>query len=170
MHSLTVIHTAETYAITVHAGQMYGDKFYSYHLQQVVAVTSRYTTEQHLIDAAWLHDVIEDTSITYFDLTRLFGVPTANVVWACTGVGANRKARQRSILSKLALYPGGPLVKMADRIANLTATLEEERQDKFVMYWKEDREFSEVVQPYVPLKMFDEYKALLKQGEKKFNL
>lgn len=156
--------TAESYAIIVHSGQKYGDKEYSYHLQKVVAIISKYTTEQHIIDAAWLHDVIEDTSITYFELARKFGATTANMVWACTGVGANRRERQASIKAKLTIFPGAPMVKLADRMGNMEAGIEEENVDKFSMYAREHYDFGPVVASYVPEEMYKDYVNLIKQG------
>lgn len=155
---------AREYAIKAHGEQTYGNEPYSYHLNQVVAVLSQYTDNQYLINAAWLHDVIEDTKIDYFELTRIFGSPVANIVWACTGVGNDRKARQASILSKLGVFPGAPMVKLADRIANVSANLAENREEKFNMYAKEHLLFASAVSPYVPAEMLEEYNKLIYEG------
>lgn len=153
--------TAEQYAKLVHRDQKYGDKEYGYHLEQVVAVLKRYTDEPLLIDAAWLHDVLEDTDTTYFQLARKFGPTAANIVWACTGVGESRKARQASILTKLHVFPGAPIVKLADRIANLRAGVDEGNKNKLSMYAKEHELFGSVVNPYVPSTMYQEYLKLI---------
>lgn len=155
---------AKLYAITAHGDQKYGEHEYVYHLQKVVDVLSKYTDEPHLIAAAWLHDVIEDTEYTYFDLTRQFGVPTAQIVWACTGVGASRKARQASIKTKLHIFPGAPEVKLADRMANIAMGIETKNVDKFSMYAREHYDFGPVVASYVPEEMYKDYVNLIKQG------
>ena len=47
------------------------------------------------------------------------GVHVADLVWAVTGVGANRKERNQSIYDKIKNYPMAAVLKTADRIADL---------------------------------------------------
>lgn len=71
------------FAISKHEAeynQMYGDEPYSYHLRQVRSVLKRFgfgpkdsLLGLKLGTAAWLHDVIEDTNVTYDQVWELFG-------------------------------------------------------------------------------------------------
>ena len=65
-----LIEKAKKFALEKHAGQMYGDKPYSYHLQGVVDNLNGSSTST--IASAWLHDVIEDTKATQSELLELF--------------------------------------------------------------------------------------------------
>lgn len=161
---------AKAFAIKAHGDQKYGEHPYSYHLERVVAVLSKYTSEQHLIAAAWLHDVIEDTDIDYFELTRLFGVPTANAVWGCTGTGNNRAACQRSIKAKLEVFPGTPMVKLADRMANMQENLDTLNIDMFKKYMREHQDFGPAVAHLVPKAMYRDYLAIIATGLKLFDV
>jgi (p)ppGpp synthase/HD superfamily hydrolase len=59
-------------ALKAHEGQMYGDKPYSYHLEQVVNQMNDHETDAKMV--AWLHDIIEDGHVSGKQLTEL-GVP-----------------------------------------------------------------------------------------------
>lgn len=161
---------AKQFAIDAHGEQMYGEYPYSYHLNKVVLIVRKYTDTEELINAAWLHDVLEDTDVTYFDLTRIFGVPTANVVWGCTGTGNNRKARQASIKAKLGVFPGTALVKLADRMGNMQENLDTQNRDKFYMYMREHQDFGPAIAHLVPKEMYREYLNIIQTGLELFNV
>ncbi len=58
-----MINKAKLFALEKHAGQMYGNKPYEYHLQGVVDnLTSR---DEEVIAIAWLHDIMEDTTVGF---------------------------------------------------------------------------------------------------------
>jgi len=159
-----MFYDAEHFAKLQHANQKYGDEPYDVHLDAVVAVVKEFSSEGHIIDGAWLHDVIEDTDCTYFELTRRFGTPTANIVWGCTGVGKNRKARQASILAKVDVFPGAPLVKTADRIANVENNLATKNYSKWSMYMREQEDFIRHVEDYVPVAMIARLRKAREDG------
>lgn len=164
-----MIYDAEHFAKGQHHGQKYGDHDYSYHLEQVVAVARQYSDESRIIDAAWLHDIIEDTSCTYFDVAGKFGGCVANMVWACTGFGSNRKEKIACINSKLPIYPGAALVKSADRIANIEFGLSTKNYGKWSMYMVEHSQFCKVVEPYIPAKMFERLQGVRTRGREIFD-
>jgi len=118
-----MISMAETFARNAHGSQMYGDQPYAAHLEAVVQVLKDAGMDDNvLLSAAWLHDVIEDTELTQEDIANLCGSDVAAIVWACTGVGANRRERNRSISEKIGTNWRYASVKTADRIANVEAS------------------------------------------------
>lgn len=143
-------------AITAHGDQKYGDKPYWRHLQDVENVLADYGyTSSTYQAAAWLHDTLEDTALTYEDIINTFGEEVVRLVFAVTGVGHNRKTRQASIMKKLHATKEACPLKLADRIANLESAIEEgNTQGKFAMYWKEQVEFEKVVRRHVPEEMW----------------
>ncbi len=128
---MSIIEQAKAFAIEHHGDQKYGKQDelpYSFHLNQVAEVVkefgNRYTTtdqQQSLIAAAWLHDVIEDTPITFEDVFQEFGRYIARVVFAVTNEeGKNRRERHAKTHPKLrAAGRDAMIVKLSDRIANI---------------------------------------------------
>ena len=74
-----IVERAKQFALEKHAGQMYGDKPYSYHLQGVVDNIAEYiessnrVTKKEAICVAWLHDILEDTNTTEEEICSNFG-------------------------------------------------------------------------------------------------
>lgn len=143
-------------AIAAHGDQRYGDKPYWRHLQDVEDVLKDYGFVSSTYQAAaWLHDVVEDTTVTIDDVFNQFGEDVSRLVFAVTGVGHNRRARQANIMKKLHNTKEACPLKLADRIANLEAAIQEgNTQGKFSMYYKEQAEFEKVVRKHVPEEMW----------------
>jgi (p)ppGpp synthase/HD superfamily hydrolase len=125
------------------AGHSYGGADFSVHLKAVSDVLVEFRHTQPIpLTIAHLHDVLEDTPTTREDVEMEFGLAIADAVWALTDEpGANRHERQRLTYVKLreALRPYPYLlnVKLADRLANVRASLSDTRQDYFRMYQTE---------------------------------
>ena len=137
-----------SFAINAHADQKYGDLPYEIHLSCVANILDAFGFSDYKFQASgWLHDVIEDTVVTLEAVRTHFGSDVANMVWACTGEGKNRKERVTSILEKLALNADACIVKVADRIANVKAG------GKVQMYFDEHEDFRETVKNHVPKNM-----------------
>jgi len=121
---------AESYALTKHAGQMYGDEPYSYHLNMVVNNTRQYTSGdplQHIyIAVAWLHDVMEDCGVTYKELVDEFGVCVAECVQRLTKT--DDKTYEEYLMGCLG-SAFARQVKIADTMANMTESFRN-RRDK----------------------------------------
>jgi hypothetical protein len=134
------------YAIRRHGNQMYGDMPYAFHLAKVECVLAEFGfTEYHYQAAAWLHDIVEDTDATHDNIYASYGPLVACLVYTVTGEGSNRKERAASIFAKIAKYPAGAIVKVADRIANMTEARvdlhKSNKDDKVKMYLKEWDDF-----------------------------
>jgi len=106
-------------------GQQYQHHPYSFHLQQVVNVLQAAQNltgseiSEVIVQAAICHDVLEDTGLTYNDLSRVVGVVVADVVYDVTNeLGKNRADRAERTYPKIAANPAAIVVKLADRIAN----------------------------------------------------
>lgn len=143
-------------AVRAHGDQKYGTLPYWRHLQDVEDVLKDFGfVSSDYQAAAWLHDIVEDTSTTIEEVEKQFGLDVGRLVWAVTGVGHNRKARQASIIKKLHHTKEACPLKLADRIANLEAAITEGNvAGKFAMYHKEQPEFEKVVRKHVPAEMW----------------
>jgi (p)ppGpp synthase/HD superfamily hydrolase len=113
---------ARAFAIAAHGDQRYGDAPYEVHLAAVRQVLQDFGHDGDLAVAAWLHDAVEDTGVTREAVEAEFGASVAALVWAVTGVGANRKERSLAAYAKMQALPRAVTLKLADRIANSEAS------------------------------------------------
>lgn len=92
------------------------------------------------ISCALLHDIIEDTKISYDDLYVKFGEEIANAVEALTKNKnlSTKKEQMQDSLEKLLCQPYEvQMVKLADRITNLSTPPKSWNREKIKSYYKE---------------------------------
>jgi GTP pyrophosphokinase len=141
-----LVHRAIEFANAAHEGQTYGQHLaYTVHLHAVANILKEFGfTDEVLIAAGYLHDIIEDTKYNYNDLKREFGTEVAEIVYHVTDeLGRNRKERHLKTYPKVASKPEAIIVKLADRIANTRASLHDD--GKMDMYKKEYAFFRQTI-------------------------
>jgi guanosine-3',5'-bis(diphosphate) 3'-pyrophosphohydrolase len=138
---------AFTLAEVFHQNQKYGNEPYTKHLRDVVDVLKRFgITNSDVLAAAWLHDAVEDTPLTIETVKEEFGDDVASLVYAVTTEpGKNRKERNAKTYPKIAAQPEAIYLKLADRIANVEASLGNNKE-KLKMYQKEFPDFLKALQ------------------------
>jgi (p)ppGpp synthase/HD superfamily hydrolase len=116
---------------------------YAEHLLEALEVLVRGAgvTDPDILQAAVLHDVVEDTPCTIDDVRGAFGDRVADMVGWVTkpepAEGADRKAVKEAYLSRLEDAPDDAvLVKLADRVSNVQ-TLRNLRLPKQRQYYAE---------------------------------
>lgn len=147
--TLTTITDARDFAILAHGTQRYGDKPFVHHLDAVANTLKRFGhTDPDLLRAAYLHDVVEDTHVTIDEVLELNGWRVGSLVWALTErPGANHVLKFAATAPKIQAVTGAPTLKLADRIANVEASLT--AQDSFIkMYRKEQPLFRQFIYGY----------------------
>jgi GTP pyrophosphokinase len=99
---------------------------YAEHLLEALEVLVRgaHVTDPEILQAAVLHDVVEDTPCTIDDVRREFGDRVATLVGWVTkpdpGEGTDRRAAKEAYLSRLRDAPDDAItVKLADRASNV---------------------------------------------------
>lgn len=92
--------------------------------------------------AAWGHDLIEDTHVSYNDVKNYLGQEAANIIYAVSNEkGKNRKERANSkYYQGIRETPGAVFVKLCDRIANAQYS-KMTKSRMFEMYSKENDNF-----------------------------
>ena len=118
------------YASEKHKGQLddQGRPYFFAHIVQVHSILKDVTDDEETLCAGILHDIIEDTDITYDDLVREFNKPIADLVNELTQEGNLETGYYFPRLhSRKAV-----IVKFADRLSNLS------RMDD----WPGDRQLS----------------------------
>ncbi|MGZ3881095.1 MAG: HD domain-containing protein [Flavisolibacter sp.] len=137
-------------AIQAHesTNHLYDGKPYSVHLSMVVDYAKKYigcipgASRSDVINACWLHDVIEDCRFTYKDVKNIAGETVANIVYAVS----NEKGRTREERANEDYYRGirdtpfAIFVKLCDRLANLRYS-SETNPKKLAMYSREHQHF-----------------------------
>jgi len=142
MKRITKVKEAAYLAISLHGMQNYDGYPYYYHLEQVVDVLDEFgfTDDKYKI-AGYLHDVMEDTAISYNDIKKQFGIEIAEIVYCVTDeLGRNRKERKEKTYPKIASNPDAVIIKLADRIANMRNSIEK-KHSMSDAYVKEFDEF-----------------------------
>jgi hypothetical protein len=132
-----LITRAAVFAAQAHKGQVYPDMNSPYfgHLERVAKTAARICDESKhrwqsqpdrdsVVVLAYLHDVLEDTSVTCGDLESRFGTRIAESVLAMSkDEGINKEVRMMDSLFRISslreLRSETAIVKMADRIENL---------------------------------------------------
>ena len=100
------------------------------------------TLRSACMTAAWGHDLIEDTRVSYNDVKEALGQEAADIIYACTNEkGKNRKERANDkYYEGIRNTPGAVFVKMCDRIANVQYS-KMSGSRMFEMYKKENSSF-----------------------------
>ena len=122
MRDNEIIKKAIEYARKFHEGQMYSDVYgYVRHLEMVYDVLIRFGfTNVIILASSWLHDIIEDTIVSYHTVKVEFGFDIAEAVYGVTDeLGRNRKERKAKTYPKIRANINSLILKLADRIANV---------------------------------------------------
>jgi GTP pyrophosphokinase len=107
-----VIQRAFDFALRAHKGQKYGDKPFSTHPVQVARIIKLLCPlDYELQAAAYLHDVLEETTTTPAELTELFGKDITGLVYEVTKTNYNTFPNLKT--------RRGVILKYADRLCNL---------------------------------------------------
>ncbi len=168
------IESARAFAARAHAaiGQTYGEQPYTVHLDSVFATLGRFGADAQssleLLQAAYLHDVVEDCPVNVDEVRDLFGARVAELVWAVTNEdGANRKERQAKTYPKTRSVPGATRLKLGDRIANVEACLADGASSSlFGMYQREHAVFESALRvPGENEDMWEHLDALIARRE-----
>jgi len=102
---------------------------YIIHPASVAKLVSSVTDNVAMISAAWLHDVVEDTSVTLDEIRNEFGDEIADLVSDLTDVSkpedGNRKIRKATDREHTRLSsPEAKTIKLADLIDNASSIIE----------------------------------------------
>jgi len=128
-----LVNKAQAYAAYHHGlidqRRKYTNDPYIVHPARVVDLVKQVKHTDEMLAAAWLHDVVEDTSVTLNDIEEHFGKKVASLVEMLTDVSkptdGNRKIRKaidKEHLSKAS--PDAMTIKLADLIDNSNSIID----------------------------------------------
>ena len=144
---------AKCFARCAHRGQTYGvEPYYDAHVLKVWELVQRY--DHHTQVIALLHDVCEDTDVTFDEVAALFGTIERDAVMLLTDPPGdaprragqdrpNRKARKAASNKALAASfdTDALIVKAADRLVNVRSCIATKNEGLLRMYRQEYPEF-----------------------------
>ncbi len=112
------------YATDAHEGQTrkFNGEPYINHPVAVAELVQQYDNRLPLVQAALLHDTIEDTDVTYNELVNEFGKEVAELVFELTSPDIKDKSKKGEILAKKmsAMSNDALTIKLADRLNNVS--------------------------------------------------
>lgn len=112
------------YVMVKHRNQEYGDMPYSYHL---VDVASRVVPKTETMQIyALLHDIFEDTDVTYKTLTEELGHDIAYYIPGLRTLTRSTRESYRQYIERLSVTTIPKAVKIADLSSNLFNSVNEE--------------------------------------------
>ena len=127
---ICLVTEAAEFAARRHAGMARkgrGNEPYVNHLAEVANLLAVATSgaDAELVAAGWLHDTIEDTDTTREELAEEFGARVAGIVVEVTDDMSLPKDRRRQKQIEDAPHksPDAKLVKIADKISNVSARI-----------------------------------------------
>ena len=131
-----VINDALMLAVEAHGDQRRkytGEPYVTHpiHVAKILEDSVEHTTE--MIAAAILHDVVEDTAVTFRDIKEKFGSEIAELVHYCTSVSekddGNRRFRKKMDADHFALGPASSqTIKVADLLSNSESIIEHDQK------------------------------------------
>ena len=127
----TLLDKAIVFAARAHKDTERRGKGFPYiaHPLEAMAIVATMTNDQELLAAACLHDVLEDTDVTYDELKKEFGTRVADLVQAESDVVFENKSaadswieRKQIAMDHLAHAPRDvQIVAMGDKLSNMRA-------------------------------------------------
>lgn len=125
---MSIVHKAQVYAMAAHAAvgqkRKYTGEPYIVHPAEVARIVASVPgSTEDMVAAAWLHDVVEDTGVTYTDIHMSFGPEIAELVAWLTDISkpgdGNRAFRKAMDREHTAAAPAeAQTIKLADLISN----------------------------------------------------
>ena len=117
-----------------------GKDYFAAHIEQVVSFVEEVTDDEEVIAAAYLHDIIEDTHVTYEDMIEMFGQRVADLVHEVTHDG---KPDSKGYYFPRLHTKEAMIIKFADRLSNLGAmsVWDKERQKQYLKkskFWRSE--------------------------------
>lgn len=97
---------------------------YIYHPMEVALIVAQMTSDEEVIAAAYLHDVLEDTDVTEAELEQRFGLRVLQLVAAETeNKTRSWKERKETTIRHLEAAPREvKLLALADKLSNMRTT------------------------------------------------
>jgi (p)ppGpp synthase/HD superfamily hydrolase len=122
----------------------FSDELYVNHCLRVASLVGDYADDEELVSAAILHDIVEDTKVTIKDVEAWFGKRVASLVKELTNsrVGLAKLGKREYIYRKFnTISPDALIIKLLDRLDNLTGLINSNAPIAFVRKYVKDTDY-----------------------------
>ena len=136
MSGLTRINLARAIAQHYHFGQHYGanEDYFTYHIEGIVNQLKIHNVADDYLIVAYLHDSIEDTSLTAETVRHLFGDIVADAVLALTFKAFDENETPEQYIKRFSTNKIARFVKMHDITFNASNCLKNKNKKKYNEY------------------------------------
>lgn len=122
------IEEAYLYAAEKHAGQKrkFSDMPYMIHPELVTCIIVNYTEDKDILQAALLHDTVEDTDATLDEIGELFGERVRNLVDEVTNDQGQIEILSKKVYMSMlfnSISSDALLIKLVDRLHNVLSLI-----------------------------------------------
>lgn len=174
------LHRAVHAAVSAHAGQDRHGKAalpYIAHPFDVLNLVrfEANVTDEDVLCAAMLHDVVEDTALTLEDLEREFGANVARIVGELTRIEPEQgdlpkdehwMLLTRHLLDEIAkMSPEAKVIKLADRCSNLRDTLATKQGGSVHRYTRQAALMLQAIDREICPRLWDRIAAMVQSVE-----
>jgi len=140
------IREAHAFALERHKGQYrkFTKEPYIRHPEQVVCILALYSTNDSMLTAAMLHDVVEDTYTTIYEVQETFGKEVADLVSELTEDPKTKKTFGKKIYMSMHinnLSSKAFTIKLADRLHNIMGLLDPRMSEGFVEWYIKETKY-----------------------------
>lgn len=136
-----LVEKAKAIATIAHAGHYRNDMVTDYIVHPAAVAERLKNQSDEIIATAWLHDTIEDTSVTVQSLVE-GGIPQI-VIDAVSVLTLNKGISYKEYLERVKKHPIAKVVKIADMLSNLADSPSEKQIKKYcrgLLYLLDDRQ------------------------------
>ena len=122
----------------------FSNELYVNHCLRVAALVGDYTDDDELVAAALLHDIIEDTLLTFRELEKQFGSKITSLVRELTTEPSElvKVGKRIYIANKFNIFSNEALIiKILDRLDNLTDLINSNATLPFVKTYVSDTDY-----------------------------
>jgi myo-inositol-1(or 4)-monophosphatase len=134
------IKQAHAFALERHKGhyRKFTKEPYIRHPEQVVCILAMYDVDEDILAAAMLHDVVEDTYTTIYEIKDTFGETIGDLVEELTSDAKDKKTLSKKIYmsnTMNSMSSDAFTIKLADRLHNVMGLLDPRMSIGFVSWY-----------------------------------
>lgn len=146
LNTISSMEDAYLYAVEKHFGQKrkFSDMPYIRHPEIVACITATYTEDKEMLQAALLHDTVEDTDATLDEIESLFGERVRDLVDELTNDAEQIKTTGKKVhmLYKFnSISSDALLIKLVDRLHNVIGLVNDNTPDDFTQWYIKETQY-----------------------------
>lgn len=128
---MSLLDLAKQLAFHAHKDQFYGSEPYTYHLNNVANLLASHGYPEKYQIVAWLHDIVEDTIISFQTIEDIFGDEICSAVLILT---KDKTQTYDEYINEILKNDIARVVKLHDAFSNLSCSLLNRNKQNVIKY------------------------------------